>query len=378
MIILIKKTKKLVCVFVSLAILICTAGVAASAESDKGYIVITDTVAANTGADVSAQIQAVIDANPNRTIYFPDGEYIVAKPILTPAEPTKSVSLELSDFAVIKAGSDFEKGQAIIQLGGKDPANNTAVNGSNYSLEGGIIDGSGVANGVSINSGRETAVRNVSVKNTVVGLHVMYGANSGSSDADIYGVNIIGTGDTDSVGILLEGFDNTLTNIRIGHVFTGVHIKSAGNMLRNIHPLYYSDYTDYENSCGFLIETGNNWFDYCYSDQFAIGFRTTDNGVCTFENSFCYWYSEAGDTQTAFRADGKFNSKIASLSIGFKKQAENVVLSVGQIGGTGTIENLDAELDSVDSYVHLAYVEDSIFILRVFGFFALLFEQLFR
>lgn len=29
-------------------------------------------------------------------------------------------------------------------------------------------------------------------------------ANSGSSDADIFGVNIIGTGKTDSVGILLK------------------------------------------------------------------------------------------------------------------------------------------------------------------------------
>ncbi len=375
---MIKKLKKIVCIFVTLAILFCTAGVGAAAESDRGYIVITDTVAANTGADVSAQIQAVIDANPNRTIYFPDGEYIVDKPILTPAEPTKSVSLELSDFAVIKAGTNFEKGQAIVQLGGKHPANNTAVNGSNYSLEGGIIDGSGIANGISINSGRETAVRNVSIKNTVVGLHIMYGANSGSSDADIYGVNIIGTGGTDSVGIILEGFDNTLTNIRIGHVFTGVHIKSAGNMLRNIHPLYYSDYTDYENSCGFLIEAANNWFDYCYSDQFAIGFRTTGNGVCTFENSFCFWYTDAGGTQTAFRADGKFNSIITSFSIGFKTEAENTVLSVGETGGTGSIENLDVNIDDVDSYAYLAYVEDSIFVLRVFGFFALLFEQLFK
>ncbi len=366
--------KKILCVFLALVMLLSSACLTAFADSDRGYIVITDTVAANTGADISKEIQAVIDANPNRTIYFPDGEYIVSEPILTPANPRKSVSLELSDFAVIKAGQGFEKGQAIIQLGGKDPANDTATNGSNYSLEGGIIDGSGKANGISINSGRETAVRNVSIKNTVIGIHVFYGANSGSSDADIYGVNIIGTGGTDSTGILLEGFDNTLTNIRIGNVFTGVHVKSAGNMLRNVHPLYYSDYTDYENSCGFLIESGNNWFDYCYSDQFAIGFRTTDYGSSTFNNCFCFWYSESGGVQTGFRADKYFNSDIVSLKLGFKDSTYNTVLSVGEIGGEGTIENLDVDADTVDDFTYLAYLEDSVFFVRIVGFFIMLFR----
>lgn len=357
-------------------IMLASCCITAFADTDKGYIVITDTVAANTGADVADAIQAVIDSNPNRTIYFPDGEYIIGKPIFTPAAPKKSVSLELSNYAVIKASADFEKGQAMIQLGGKDPANDTHTNGSNYYLDGGIIDGSGIANGVSVNSGRETAIRNVSIKNTVVGIHIFYGANSGSSDSDITGINIIGTGGTDSTGILLEGFDNTLTNIRIGNVFTGVHVKSSGNILRNIHPLYYSDYTDYENSCGFLIESGNNWFDYCYSDQFAIGFRTTDYGSSTFSNCFCFWYSESGGTQTGFRADKYFNSDIVSLRLGFKEETYNSVLSVGEIGGTGTIENLDVDRDIVDNHSYMAYLEDSTFFVRVYGFFALVFDYL--
>lgn len=368
--------KRIFSVIVTFAILASCACTTAFADTDKGYIVITDTVAADTGADVADAIQAVIDANPNRTIYFPDGEYIVSKPVLTPAAPKKSVSLELSAYAVIKASADFEKGQAVIQLGGKDPANDTHTNGSNYYLDGGIIDGSGVANGISVNSGRETAIRNVSIKHTVVGIHVFYGANSGSSDSDITGVNIIGTGGTDSTGILLEGFDNTLTNIRIGNVFTGVHVKSSGNMLRNIHPLYYSDYTDYENSCGFLIESGNNWFDYCYSDQFAIGFRTTDYSSSTFNNCFCYWYSASGGTQTGFRADKYFNSDIISLKLGFKNETYNSVLSVGEIGGTGTIENLDVDTDIVNNHSYMAYLEDAGFFVRIYGFFALVFDYL--
>ena len=357
-----------------IALIFAVVCIGVSAESDRGYIVVTDTVAANTGLDVSDAIQSLIDSNPNRTIYFPDGEYVLAKPIYTPADPKLSVSLELSDFAVLKAAWSWTKGEAVVQLGGKNPANDTHTVGSNYSFEGGVIDGSGLANGISINGGRETAVRNVSIKHTVVGLHVMYGANSGSSDSDIYGVNIIGTGGTDSVGILLEGFDNTVTNVRIGCVYTGVHVKSAGNILRNVHPLYYSDYTDYENSCGFLIESGNNWFDYCYSDQFAIGFRTTDYGTSTFNNCFCYCYSPGGGVQTGFRADKYFNSNITSLTLGFKDETYNTVLSVGEIGGTGTISNLSVDADNVDEHSYLAYMEDMTVFTRIFGFFVLVFN----
>ena len=186
--------KKSLSLLLSVVVLFSCLCVGVTAGDSKGYIVVTDTIAANSGEDVADKIQALIDANPNRTIFFPDGEYLVSKPIYTPAEPRKSVSLEMSDFAVIKAIGDWTYGEVIVQLGGKDPANDTHTPGSNYSLEGGIIDGNGVANGISINSGRETAVRDTSIKNTVVGLHIMHGANNSSSDADITGINIIGTG----------------------------------------------------------------------------------------------------------------------------------------------------------------------------------------
>ena len=355
----------------------CLPVYALSANEEAGYLLITDYVQPDTGEDLSTAIQQVIDENPNRTIFFPDGEYLLSSPVYTPAEPTQAVSLKLADFAVLKASENWQKGEAVVQLGGKFPANNTHTNGSNYSFEGGIIDGNGVANGISVNSGRETAVRNVSIKNTVIGLHIMHGANSGSSDADIFGVNIIGTGTTESVGVLLEGFDNTLTNMRIGNVFTGVHVKSAGNILRNIHPLYYSDYTDYENSCGFLVEYGNNWFDYCYSDQFGIGFRTTSNDASTFHDCFIYWYSANGGKHTAFKADKKFNSTITNFKIGFNSdEVNNVVLSVGEIGGEGTIENLDISSAMADSKSYKTYLKDGTIFDRLLGLLALLIEYI--
>ncbi len=368
--------KKFLCTVLSLILIFSCAVIGVRAEGN-GYLLITDFIPVSSGADVADEIQQVIDANPNRTIFFPDGEYLISHPIYTPAHPQKSVSLKLADFAVIKATGEWAKGEAMIQLGGKFPANDTHTNGSNYSFEGGIIDGNGMADGISINGGRETAVRNASIKHTPVGLLIKYGANSGSSDADITGLNIIGTGSTDSTGIVLEGFDNTLTNIRIGNVFTGVHVKSAGNVLRNIHPLYYSDYTDFQNSCGFLIEAGNNWFDYCYSDQFAIGFRTTDNSHNYFHDCFCFWYAPDGGTHTAFKADKGFNSTLTNFKIGFHGETEkNIVLSVGAMNGKGTIENLDVGSKQPGDNTYKFYLKDADIFSKIIGFFSLLFDMI--
>ena len=99
-------------------------------------------------------IQRVIDENPNRTIYFPDGEYVIDKPILTPADPSKSVSLRLDDFAIIRASDDWHSEEAMLRLGGKDAANDIFSCGTNYGIEGGIIDCRGVAKGISIDIGR--------------------------------------------------------------------------------------------------------------------------------------------------------------------------------------------------------------------------------
>ena len=150
-----------------------------------GYIIVTDYIEANTGKDVSDELQKLILDNPNRTIYFPDGEYILAKPICTPANPIHSVALQLSTYAVLKAADTWSDEEAMIRLGAAEPFNDINTIGSNYSFKGGIIDGNGVAIGISIYSGRETLIREVSIKHTQIGLSVKYGANNGSSASSL-------------------------------------------------------------------------------------------------------------------------------------------------------------------------------------------------
>ena len=177
---------------VTLALSLCAGG------ADEG--VSAAGIAGNGTVPCSDAIQRLIDANPNREIFFPDGTYLLDKPICTPAHPQKSVALRLSAFAKFKAVPGWSSNEAMVRLGAIHPANNIWLPGSWYWLKGGIIDGSGVAKGVSIDGGRETLVADVSMKGVRVGLHIKRGVNGGSSDADIRNVNIVGNNATNSIG----------------------------------------------------------------------------------------------------------------------------------------------------------------------------------
>ena len=333
-----------------------------------GYVIVTDFLPANGVTDVTEALQDLIDRNPNRTLYFPDGTYLISAPIKTSAKWNESVSFELSNFAVIKADpKKWLSDEAMIRLGGQKAGGEPAMVGSNYYFAGGVVDGAGVADGISIDSGRETVVRDTSIKNTRIGLRVKHGVNGGSSDADIHDINIYGNGKSHSVGILVEGLDNTFSNIRIGCVKIGVRVRSAGNMFRNIHPLYHIDISNYEGSVGFYDDGGNNRYDYCYSDHFRVGFRIGDgrpNSVFRsyFHNCFVFWYDDGGAGapygSIAFYSDGKFNSVVTNFEAGFRTDRKSYFLYETTPGGNGvfqyaygpSIDNM-AEDDAYQKYL---------------------------
>ena len=313
-------------------------------ERNLGYLIVTDYVEANSGKDVSDELQKLILDNPNRTLYFPDGVYLISKPICTPANPIHSVSLVLSCYATIKATDDWTESEALVRLGAAEPFNDINTNGSNYFFEGGILDGSGKANGISIDSGRETAIRKVSIKNTVIGIHIKWGANSRSSDADVRDVNIVGTNKVGSWGVLLEGHDNTLTNMRIAGVHVGIQADSGGNIFRNLHPLYtyggeLAEDENFLTSVAFMDRWNDNYYDICYSDQFCTAFSMQSSSRNIYTNSYIMWYTSRGGVENAFKVDGKFNSIVRSPRINFHNDTQNALLSVTEEGGSGFIEN---------------------------------------
>jgi len=78
---------------------------------------------------LSDALQRVINNNPNRTLFFPDGIYMLSKPVSTPADPSKSVALQLSNYAIIRATEDWSHEEAMIRLGGQDPYNTIYIPG---------------------------------------------------------------------------------------------------------------------------------------------------------------------------------------------------------------------------------------------------------
>ena len=328
-----------------LLLLVCLLGTLSIPAKTKntetsGYLQVAKYVKPGTGRDVADALQRLIDANPNRTLFLADGEYLLSHPICTPADPRRSVSLVLSNYACLRATADWPQGEAIVRLGGIHPANDIRTPGSLYGIQGGIIDGAGVADGISIDGGRETFIRQLSIKNTRVGIHIKHGANNGSSDADVSNVHIVGCNTPESVGVLVEGFDNTLSDMRIASVNTGVWLRSGGNCLRNIHPLYiFGDKQQYDTSCGFRVDGSENWFYFCYSDQMATGFHLGNNCISQLTDCFCYWYSKNVPFQTAIHSDGPLKSHIKGLNVGGQAAPKHTVLDAPE-GGSGTLTNL--------------------------------------
>ena len=325
-------------------------------DSQKGYLYITDYV--KSGQEISDALQKVIDENPNRTIYFPDGVYYLKKPVLTSSDPTKSVSFRLTHKAVLQAANSWEgeSGEALIKIGGANPeAKDSLEVGNSVFFTGGIVAGEGKTTGISVESGRDVLIYNVSFKKTKIGVHIK------TNHVDVDNCVIAGANAGDTIGVLVEGSYNTVQNMRICDIHTGIKLTAPNNILRNLHPLYTPS-TQSNESCGFWDESEGNFFDYCYSDQFAIAFRLADGNASVLNGCFAFWYSDATTRHWGIHAVGKFNALVRTTRIDMCDQGTNAInpdnayLVVNEPGGFGKV------LDPVSSG-YSAY--DNKFILNV-------------
>ncbi len=306
----------------------------------SGYLTVPNSIARDGKTDVTEALQNFINSNPNRTIFFPDGVYLISEPLKTSSKTDATVSLVLSQYAIIRADAEnWYSNQAMIRLGAYGDHGNGEDAYSHTSFTGGVIDGSGIASGISIESGIQTSVSSTTITNTLVGLHIKHGSNNGSADADISNINIYGNGDKNSIGILVNAHDNTFTNIRIGKVKIGVQLNRGANVLRNIHPLLYN-VEDSDNSVAFVDNHGTNWYDFCYSDQFRTAFLLADGIKSYFRDCYVFYYADFGDEHTIFSTNGAFNSVVDTLRVCFRDKEDNILLKTGNNNGNGTLSNL--------------------------------------
>lgn len=306
-----------------------------------GYVIITDYLDSNTGKDISAEIQKVIDENPRKTIYFPDGEYIIANPIKTSSNSKKAVSLHLAANAVIKASENWAgRDTHMIHLGAIDETFTIDATGTNYYMYGGVVDGSGFVKGVVLEGGRETSIRNVTIKNVPQGLHVVYNEEYTSNDSDTEWVTIEGNGASNSIGLIIDGFDNTFSNMRISGFQTGVQVTKPGNLMHDIYVKNLpSENIDYNVSKGFIDTGGGNWYDACRADNYRTAFYISGSSISILKDCHAYW-SENRGSQYAIETDGRFSATVAEFRADFVAGNDNVLLvAASNVKGNGIIKN---------------------------------------
>lgn len=267
------------------------------AKCKKNYVIVTDYIKPNTGLAVEYYISRLIEENPQTTIYFPAGEYVFATPLETPAAAEYSVSLVLDDGAVIKAADNWKANgdmNALICLGASVPKNDIQSVGSYYQLQGGVLDCNEKTDGICIESGRETVIKNICIKNAKTGIHVKNGANSKSSDCDFEDITIIGNNKLGSVGINIVAYDNTFTTIRIYDMHTGIvgkgggHLKDVYIINRNPEKMYAG--TIGISNCG--AHTSN-----IYVENYETAYHTMNLAWdCT-----AVWTSDVCKKQVAFQ-----------------------------------------------------------------------------
>lgn len=328
------------------------------AEEDLvAYTLITKYHALVKDGDYTAAINKAIEENPNGTIYFPDGEYKISDTIVISADAATGVSFRLSNYATIKAVNWTDKTVPMIRIG----VESEAVDGEsgihdvrNTYIMGGVIDASGVASGISVDGGWDITLSNITITGSYYGLHIKYAPNElGATCADVENVNVVGNGETGSVGILLEGTQNTLTNMKVSDVQYALKCTETGsdNVLRSIMAIG-TGLTGTDNA-GFWDMSAGNQYDICYSDQYATGFLMEERTRSVYNGCRVSWWSADNDYHVGFRAVGKFNSTVLYSKVYHDHTVKtDAYLLVGADGGEGTVQYpikqiVSTEYDSV-------------------------------
>ncbi len=281
-------------------------------------------------------LQKLIDDNPNRTLYFPDGVYKISKPLVLPTAPEKRVSLRLSQYAVI-AVSDanaWVKNEPVLYYGKGESVTDETIDavGARIYLTGGTIDGKDKADAIHVEGSGNLLISHVAMKNFATGLTI----NTNNVDVD----NLTGIGNlqNDSICVVVNGSHNTLSNFRICDTFHGIKLTGGGNIMRNLHPLLAGGPAGASNTYGFWDESDGNFYDYCYADQHTRTYMLGDGNSSVINGGFGFWYTSSNRTHWGIECKGRFNSVVYSTFINLESGGVNTAyLIVGEEGGNGKL-----------------------------------------
>lgn len=271
--------------------------------SDNEINVKFNGVAGDGLTDDTATIQALIDNNPHKTLYFPAGKYLISAPLHIYAGNAYQVNLHLDKNATIKTATAID---ALLIVGENQGTWERYEEGSQVIINGGIWDGTNTTSVIKhLSNRKETTFENITVYNVnTYGLNLERGTvGSVSSDCRILNCNIYGVGsDIGGTAILLDSSDNEIDQLRTGKTKVGINDNYGGNLISNIHILasYSTDTPNYQdfNACqGLIFGNGNgeSFLNNIYIDDYAQAITVTSVRRLWITNLEVFYYTNRSD-----------------------------------------------------------------------------------
>lgn len=296
--------------------------------------------------DDSAAIQAIIDNNPKKTIYFPSGDYYIKSGIkVTHKNP---VSFKLEDDARLFTDTTVT---ALIDLAtDRDASDHFDIEGDPYKMkiEGGIIDCDNATYGIRTqSSGAHLILDGCRLDNVdYYGVYIAKDSYYNSSDANLKNLNIRGKDSKSanaSTAIYLEGLDNKISDVNIFGTKIGLDCQSAGNYINLVHAVTYfgSDNTftdaEFNATIAFKINGADNTFNNCYADTYAVGFYIYTDAHNTLNECITYWWQSPANAVTSCVKYGDATNQPATTIIGCNfLTAANGTKSIFSLASRGT------------------------------------------
>jgi hypothetical protein len=245
--------------------------------------------------DDTAAIQGIINNNPTKTIYFPDGDYLISSTLTVSNKHAEAVNIIMSKNARIFTNIGLTY---LIKMGvSADNVFLTNADRNNRAKRffiGGVFDCNGVANyGIGFANYIGFTFRDTTIMNflsAAVDTDFYYGSqNAFTTELIGENINIIGqTIDDTSIGILNRGYDNIFSHIMMYNAKNAI-VDYGGGQFSYVHATVAGS----KNTGSIFARMTNNsksLFDHCYSDTYEKAYVNDTSGTITVTSPIFYNY----------------------------------------------------------------------------------------
>jgi len=287
--------------------------------------------------DVTQILQNLIDNNPLKSLYFPNGKYLISEPLKIKSGNETSVNLIFDDNAVLFTNTPIDE---LINIGKIFSGNYERYNiGNITTIKGGIFDATNTQRALYITSDRKQVrllnLNIINVKN--IGIYLdrnISTTTSISTDTLLNNISITGTKDynDDNTGIYLYGTDNEINNLRISGIKKAIDINGGGNEFNNCHlTAAYNDITSemINNSIGVNVRgSGNNFFNNFYIDTYGQNFVFNSENMRTYINNLqvFYYLNDSNSKNYGFIYNARCYCYCTNCMFEFPANGENKVV----------------------------------------------------